>query len=242
MSTGSNETLLSITDLERHYGYRRVLSGLDINVSRKEIVCILGPNGAGKSTLLSSITALEEPEKGSLLICGRRLISEKDRREAAVHIGFLGHEPGVFLDLTAAENLFFFGRLYGLRLQKDRVHELLSECGLGVRADDSVRSFSRGMRQRLGLARAILHKPSLLVFDEPLTGLDTDGERYLNVILARHAADGGGALLVTHADEPFRETATRYAFLHDGAIVADITADRYTDAARNKVRSILYSN
>ena len=166
----------------RRFGERRAVDRVDVDLAAGECLAVLGPNGAGKSTLLRMVATLLRPDAGEITVCGARLPDEAgDARRA---IGYLGHDPLVYLDLTARQNLELYADLYGLDDARDRVDAALDRVGLLARSFDTARTFSRGMAQRLGLARALLHEPSLLLLDEPYAGLDAAGAHLLDGVLA----------------------------------------------------------
>lgn len=232
--------VLSVTDLDTYYGHRRVLARLSLSVGPGEIVCLMGPNGAGKSTLLLAVTSAVPPAHGSVEICGLRPESHF-RRELFARIGYLGHEPGLYYDLSPAENLRAFCGLMSSTISEERIQNLLARSGIAPhRLTEPVRNYSRGMRQRVGLVRALCHNPAVLLLDEPLNGLDPQGEHVLLELLKEHGSAGGAAVVVTHSDEPFLGTATRFVFLRDGQIVADLPAEKYNDTAKARIREILY--
>ena len=161
---------LTIDDVSRYYGRRRALSHVSLELQKGELVGLLGPNGAGKSTLLGVLATLIRPSSGRIVYgnySGSRSTSELRER-----IGFLSHDLQLYAELTARENLEFFAGLYGLDNPSERATSALSRAGLGRRENDVVDSYSRGMRQRLALERALLHDPRLILLDEPFTGLD----------------------------------------------------------------------
>jgi heme exporter protein A len=239
---------LSLTGLGKRYGYRRVLRDVDLDLAPGEIVCLLGPNGAGKSTLLSALTSRNPPDSGEIVFQAQAVRTVEDRRAFLAAIGFLGHEPGLFLDMTAVENLKFFlsvnERKYGSKADASgyarRIDDLLTRTGLAERRDDRVRTYSRGMQQRLGLCRVFLTRPDLVLLDEPLTGLDREGAHAMRDLLGEFTQAGGSALITTHDEEFFRNTADRYIFLKQGRLIADVSTDRYTETARSRVHEMLY--
>ncbi|HXG77287.1 MAG TPA: ABC transporter ATP-binding protein [Gaiellaceae bacterium] len=176
--------------LEKRFGHRRVLSGLDLELERPGLLLVTGPNGSGKTTLLRVLAGLAAPTRGSL-----ELGVERGR------IGFLAHEPLVYRELTALENLDLFGRLYRVPERRERIGMLLERFGLWEARNERVSSYSRGMAQRLGLCRAFLHDPDLLVLDEPYAALDEDGGRLLDRELAVLA---GERALVVSTHDPAR--------------------------------------
>ena len=187
---------LTVHRVSRHYGRQRALSRVSLTAAAGEIVGLLGPNGAGKSTLLGVLATLIAPSRGRVLYGGRpaRELGAALRRR----LGYLSHDLQLYPELTAAENLEFFARLYGDRHPAARVAAALAQARLTDRAADRVVGFSRGMRQRLALERALLHEPRLVLLDEPFTGLD---ERSVADFVARLRAlrtAGRIVLLATH--------------------------------------------
>lgn len=150
--------------VDKRYGRKRVLRGVDIAVARGGFVVVTGPNGSGKTTLLRLLTGLAVPTRGDLLV-------DADRSR----IGYLAHEPLVYRELTAVENLELFGRLYRVPERRERIGMLLERFTLWESRNERVSTYSRGMTQRLALCRALLHDPDLLILDEPYSALDTDG-------------------------------------------------------------------
>ena len=187
---------LTVAGVSRHYGRQRALSRVSLNVRAGEIIGLLGPNGAGKSTLLGVLATLIAPSRGRVLygdLPARELGAALRRR-----LGYLSHELQLYPELTAGENLEFFARLYGDTRPADRVSAALEQARLAERGGDRVGGFSRGMRQRLALERALLHEPRLVLLDEPFTGLD---ERSVGDFVARLRglrAAGCMVLLATH--------------------------------------------
>ena len=197
----------------RRFGERRAVDRVDVDLAAGECLAVLGPNGAGKSTLLRMVATLLRPDAGELTVCGAAL---PDRAgDARREIGYLGHDPLVYLDLTARQNLELYADLYGLDDAGDRVDAALDRVGLLARSFDAVRTFSRGMAQRLGLARALLHEPSLLLLDEPYAGLDAAGAHLLDGVLADLGRDRA-AMIVTHEVERGVQLAGRVLVLRAG--------------------------
>lgn len=192
----SGPSRILATQLTKRYERRTVLRGVDIQVDAGEAVVLFGPNGAGKTTLLRVLSTLTRPQKGSLQINGRD--AEDDAIVVRGQIGVLAHQPYVYDSLSARENLQFFGRMFEVQNLPQRIEQVLGEVELQERGDDQVGTFSRGMLQRIALARAILHQPSILLFDEPDTGLDVASVKVLERILAEHCSAGGSLLMTTH--------------------------------------------
>lgn len=235
--------LLELQNVGRRYGYRQALTDISLQIETGELICLLGPNGAGKSTLLRTIASRNPPEEGIILFMGQRVTTFADRRALLAHTAELSHQTGLLLDLSAYENLAFFLGLYRAREASDEqlIHESLARVGLGERIHDTVRSFSRGMRQRLALARIAISSPRLLLLDEPLTALDAPGQRLLFDLIAEARAGGAACLVAIHSEEMFADLATRFVYVRQGRIVADITKERWTEEARSRARSLLYS-
>jgi ABC-type multidrug transport system ATPase subunit len=155
--------------LEKRYGAKRVLRGVDLDVERGSFLLVTGPNGSGKTTLLRVVAGLAAPSGGELDV-------RAERRE----LGFLGHEPLVYRELSALENLDLYGRLYRVPERRERIGMLLERFGLWDARNERVAAYSRGMQQRLALCRVFLHEPSLLLLDEPFSGLDSEGAELLD--------------------------------------------------------------
>jgi heme ABC exporter ATP-binding subunit CcmA len=165
--------VIAARELSKRYGLKRVLEGLSFDLERGGLLVVTGPNGAGKTTLLRMCAGLAIPTAGTLEV-------ELDRSR----IGFLGHEPLVYRELTALENLDLYGRLYRVPERRERIGMLLERFGLWESRRERASALSRGQLQRLALCRAVLHKPELLILDEPFSGLDSDGAALLDRELA----------------------------------------------------------
>jgi heme exporter protein A len=203
--------------LVRVFGGVSVLAGVELAVERGEVVALLGPNGAGKTTLLRILALLVRPSAGRLELFGTdaRTAPPALRRR----IGYVGHESACYADLSAAENLAFYARVFDVPEPQRRVGELLTWAGLEHAASRPVRTYSRGMTQRLALARAFLHAPDLLLLDEPWSGLDPQAAEALQARLAALRAAGVAIVLTTHDLERAAPIVTRTAILHRGRIV-----------------------
>jgi heme exporter protein A len=200
---------------------KTVLRGMDFEVQQGEFVALLGPNGAGKTTFLRILASLSHPSLGEVRISGHRL----PREAAAVRagLGVVSHTPLLYGDLTAEENLRFYGRLYGIERAVTRIAEVLELVGLNPRRGDLVRTFSRGMQQRLAIGRAVLHDPEVMLFDEPHTGLDQDACAMLDNVLQSVAAQGRTVVMTSHDMVRAEALASRFDVLSRGQIVASTT-------------------
>jgi heme ABC exporter ATP-binding subunit CcmA len=195
-------------DVERRFGRRRVLEEVSFDLEPGGFLLLLGPNGAGKTTLLRILATLLSPSGGSIRICGHDV--REDAAAVRRLIGFVGHSPLLYGDLTARENLRFYARMYQVADSEARVAELLDRVELTLRADDPAGALSKGMRQRLALARALLHDPRVLLLDEPYAGLDTRAAGLLDELLDERAGRTT-VVLVTH--DPGRPAAWASAAL-----------------------------
>lgn len=190
------------------------VAGIDLTLGSGEFLTIFGPNGAGKSSLLGMLSGSLRPSRGSVRVLGQPL--EDGSTEWRRHIGVLSHQGFLYAQLTAEENLRFYGMLFGLPDLKDRIAEALEEVALSKRARTRVRELSHGMRQRLSLARALLHDPDLVLLDEPYTGLDPSAASLLRGVLSRLRDGARTVVMVTHNLHEGLELATRVAIQVDG--------------------------
>jgi heme exporter protein A len=209
---------VQLTDVSRHFGRRRALAKITLAARAGDVVGLLGPNGAGKSTLISVLATLARPTSGDVRYGGETA----DRLGVALRrrLGLLGHELFLYPELTARQNLTFFADLYGLD-SRAVVDAALERAGLADRADDDVSGFSRGMRQRLALERALLHGPRLALFDEPFTGLDDRSVGAVTDRLRQLAASGAIVIVATHDLDLAEGLVTRIALIKDGKLLAD---------------------
>jgi heme ABC exporter ATP-binding subunit CcmA len=214
-------TSVHLVDVSRHFGRRRALSRISLAVNAGDIVGLLGPNGAGKSTLITILATLATPTAGEVRY-GERRAAELGPA-LRVRIGLLAHELHLYPELSARQNLAFFAELYGLD-PRGPVDAALESAGLADRADDAVSGFSRGMRQRLALERALLHHPRLVLFDEPFTGLDDRAVGIVADRLRALAAAGAIVVLATHDLDLADGLVTRVALVRGGRLVSDETA------------------
>lgn len=226
-------TSLTFTDVSRNFGRRRALNKVSLRCEAGEIVALLGPNGAGKSTLLSITATLLEPSSGTVRY------GDYAAREAGgalrARIGLLGHDLYIYPELSAAENLQFFGRVYRLPDVERRVDAALERAELAQRRDDLVSGYSRGMRQRLALERALLHEPRLVLLDEPFTGLDDTATSALRRRLAGLKDSGAIVLVTTHDLETIDGIIDRAVMLQNGRLV---TIEPGTGSLRERYRRL----
>ena len=221
-------TSVRFEDIDKRYGGLYALRRVSLEVAAGECVVLAGRNGSGKTTLLRIAARLVRPSAGKVSFSA----AGSAENLGGKNIGFVAHATMVYDDLTAEENLLLFARLQGIARLVQRVDEILREVGLFARRDSLVRTFSRGMRQRVAIARALLNTPSVLLLDEPATGLDPQGTGWLVETLRRMRDSGCTILMSLHGESEISALATRAIRLDAGAIVADTRAGA-------EVRSIL---
>ncbi|AAM32094.1 ABC transporter ATP-binding protein [Methanosarcina mazei] len=215
------ENTVSIRKLSKVFGKNPVLKSLDLDLEKGEFAVIFGPNGAGKTTLLKLISTLTTPTEGSVFVSGFNVVEEpeKARRE----IGLLSHESYLYGELSAKENLRFFGQMYGIKGQKleERISSILEDTGLVAKTDERVSTFSRGMKQRLSIARTLLHRPSILLLDEPYTGLDPGASLVFENLIKSPEFQKSTKLMVSHDLERGFKLSSRLLILNKGKFVYD---------------------
>jgi heme exporter protein A len=210
--------MITVKKLVKRFGLKTVLRGVDFDVQPGEFVALLGPNGAGKTTFLRILASLSRPSLGEVNIAGYKLPHEAAQVRA--RLGVVSHLPLLYGDLTAEENLRFYARMYNIPNDELRITEVLEMVGLEARRRDLVRTFSRGMQQRLAIGRAVLHDPDVVLFDEPYTGLDQDASSMLDDVLKTVAAKGRTVVMTSHDLARAEDLATRFDILSRGVISA----------------------
>ena len=213
--------MIIVKKLVKRFGLKTVLRGVDFEVQPGEFVALLGPNGAGKTTFLRILASLSRPSLGEVNIAGYSLPNQASQVRA--RLGVVSHLPLLYIDLSAEENLRFYARLYGITNYQSRITEVLELISLETRRHDLVRTFSRGMQQRLAIGRAILHDPDVMLFDEPYTGLDQDASSVLDDILKTLARQGRTVVMTSHDLARVEDLATRFDILSRGVIAATAT-------------------
>ena len=220
--SGSEEgeaAALCVRGLRKGYGRRPVLWDLNITVNRTECVALFGANGSGKTTLLKVLSAQARADAGTVYVAQFDVRSQT--AEAARHVGLVSHRHMLYEDMTGLENLRFYGRMFGLQQLQQRISDALQAVRMERYANERVRSLSNGQQKRLALARAILHRPTLLLLDEPDAGLDAEGVELLGGLVQRWTSNGGSVLMTTHNLERGLQWADRAAVLSRGSIVFD---------------------
>jgi heme exporter protein A len=210
---------IQFSDVEKRYGMRLALRGVTLSVAAGECVALVGHNGSGKTTLLKIAAQLTHPSRGTIAFsAGENSIALE---EVKSRVGMVGHHTLVYEELTAEENLVFFAKLFGLENPAEKARHALQPVGLASRATDPVRTFSRGMRQRLSIARALLASPGLLLLDEAGTGLDPEGQHWLGAAIGRFRDSGCTILMSTHGRNETQGAVTRAIRLDGGKITHD---------------------
>ncbi len=236
--------MLKLIDYSRYYGYKKVLDNIDFELNQNQIVCLLGPNGAGKTTFLEGILSHNRHGRTKIYYHSKEINNIKEHYDFLKNVSYLGHEPGIFLDLTLTENLEYILDLYQPVKQdlytKKEILDLIYQIGLYERRNDLVRNYSRGMKQRAGLLRSIITKPELLLLDEPITGLDIQGKEFL-IWFLESFKKYSSCIIVTHDDEIFSSIADRYVYLFKGNIIADIPKEKYNHQTKKKIIEIINS-
>ncbi|UCG69848.1 MAG: heme ABC exporter ATP-binding protein CcmA [Thermoplasmata archaeon] len=212
-------SMITVKKLNKRFGRKSVINELDLEVEEGEFLVMFGPNGAGKTTLIKILSTLSRPLSGSVEINGYNISEES--LEVRNNIGVLSHNPFLYDDLTLKENLTFYSRMFQLKKDEDKIKFLAHEVGLFHRLNDRVGQFSRGMKQRAAVARAILHDPPVLLLDEPFTGLDYKAWGILMDILKKFHGKGKTILLITHNVELGHKIGERLTVLVNGKIALD---------------------
>jgi heme exporter protein A len=228
-----SDRVLRLEKVGKTFGRHRALADVSLTFVPGRVAAVLGPNGAGKSTLLSLLSTLSQPTHGRITL-GDQALSRHSPLRAT--IGYVGHEPGVYGDLSARQNLRLFAALFGIDDAERRIDDMLVRVGLDhVRREAASRTFSRGMLQRLALARALLHQPEILLFDEPSSALDPAGAAWLANELLREREVGRLVVLVTHDLAAAAAVANQVVVLRRGRVAFDETRDGFS---ADQVRAI----
>ncbi len=212
-----SETLISLQNVGKTYGHVTALSKVSFDIASNSFVVVFGANGAGKSTLLKILSQQTRNTTGNVLYSG---VSTKDLEDDfRAKFGVISHQPFVYENLSAYENLEFYGRLYGVKNYKERAKELLKKVDLYNRQGDAVRTFSRGMLQRISIARALIHSPEIIFLDEPYTGLDSVASITLTNLLKEQLGESKTIIMVTHDLKVGLELATHVVVMNKGKLV-----------------------
>lgn len=206
----------------KSFGNIQALRGVDLKVKKGEFVTVFGPNGAGKTTLIKLLATLTKPTSGKVIIANHDIKKEPDKVRAL--IGVISHDPYLYGNLSALENIGFFASLYGISQPKEKAIQVIKQVGLESRMHDLVRTFSRGMQQRLAVARAIVHNPKIFLLDEPYTGLDQHGARIFGDLLNWLKTENRTIVMTTHNLPEGLEISDRVAIIDGGKIIYESDA------------------
>jgi heme exporter protein A len=224
--------VIDINSASKAFGAKRVLESVDFTMTRGQSVCLCGINGAGKSTLLRIIAGLLSPDKGTVCINGFDTKDEPEKTKA--QLGVISHKSMVYSDLTVLENVDFFATLYGVKDKATRTEEILKDVGLFSYRYDKAGILSRGLLQRLAIVRALVHSPSLLIADEPFTGLDTIASKHLLFVLNKFTDKGGSIIMTTHNTNLGLQCCQRIVVLDKTKLIFD--------AKTSQIDSVSFSN
>ena len=237
----SLENAIEVRHLRKAFGTLKAVDGIEFELKQGEFLTVFGPNGAGKTTLIKILSGLTRPSSGTARVAGFDV--SEGHPDMRKEIGIISHSTALYADLTSLENLIFFARMHGIEQPEEKALKVIEEVGLSPRRNDRVRTFSRGMLQRLSIARAVLHDPAILFLDEPFTGLDLHATNVLKEHLQRLHDRRRTILMTTHdiscglemCDKVALQVQGSFAFLEN---IADVDKDRfesmYFDAVRDK--------
>ena len=229
MTTGDGPNAIEISGLSKSFGRTPVLHDLDLTVPWGQVLTVLGPNGSGKTTLIRVLAGLTSPDEGVARIGGADL-SKRGRRTRRL-VGVVTHDPLMYDELTAHENLRFHARMFGLDRADERIADATERLGMAARLHQKVGTLSHGMRKRFSIARALLHEPSVLLMDEPESGLDQEALGLLDELIADRSVAARTVLMTTHNLDRGIELADRVAIIARGRIAHDDAVDTPADAA-----------
>lgn len=222
--------MIAAEGLTKQIGSKKILKGIDLEIASGEFVTCFGPNGAGKSTTLKILALLSKPSSGKLFIDGKDV--NEHGQDLRSKVGVISHNTFLYANLTAKENLQFYGKMYEVPKLESRIDEILEQVGLAYAAADITGTFSRGMQQRLAIARSLVHNPPILLMDEPYTGLDEMAKGILSSVLESLSDNKHTVFLITHDFDQGLEQSDQTVILVEGRIVhrcnpRDITREEF---------------
>jgi ABC-type multidrug transport system ATPase subunit len=222
-------------NLIKSYNDTRAVDGLDLNIEEGEFFGFLGPNGAGKTTTIRMLTGIIRPDEGSIAIAGHSL---DDRKSISGIIGVIPESRGFYDWMTANEYLIFFADLYGIQEKEERVQMLLSKVGLINKKNSRIGTYSRGMRQRLGLARSLINNPKILFLDEPTLGLDPRGQEDIQRLLRKLNSEGVTIFLSSHLLNEISDLCSRIGIINNGKMIEEGTIDEIREKTKMKDKTL----
>ncbi len=235
MEEVNSEIILQVKKLTKKYGSLTAVNKLELTAYRGEVIGFLGPNGAGKSTTIRMLLGLIKPTSGSIEIFGKSL--SKNRIEILKKVGAIVEKPDFYLYLTAYKNLEILGKISGIKINKKRIKEVLKTVGLKKRARSKVQTFSYGMKQRLGIAQALLHDPDLIILDEPTTGLDPQGIKEIRELILHLSSDLKKTIfLSSHILKEIEIIASRMIIINNGTTQIEGNVEDLLNSTQMKVR------
>lgn len=220
---------LEVSNLEKRFGRNEVLKKLDLSIEETEVFSLLGPNASGKTTLLKIISNIYQPSSGEVRVMERSV--KTDPSSVRKCVGFVAHDTYLYPELTARENLKFYTMAYGTEDREQKIKEELKLVGMYHRMNDKVNEFSRGMKQRVSIARALIHEPNLLLLDEPFTGLDLEAQKVFVDIIEDFTEKSGPVVMSSHDPEVAWNISRRVGILDEGRIkyVINTEKNEYSD-------------
>lgn len=229
--------MLVAEKIVKKIGTKTILNDVNLQVVKGDFVCVLGANGAGKSTLLKTLSLLMKPSSGKVFFQG--VDASTDGGKIGKRMGVISHHTFLYEQLTAYENLQFYGRMYGVSHLEERIYSVIKEVGLEFALNERVQSYSRGMQQRLAIARAIIHSPEILFLDEPHTGLDQQAIDMFNNIMTKFNSAGGTIIMITHNIEEGLLLSNKAIVVSRGRIVYQGTTQ---DLNKEEVQKLYMAN
>jgi ABC-2 type transport system ATP-binding protein len=230
--------IISTENLSKSYGATKAVDGLSLHIRKGEFFGFLGPNGAGKTTTIRMLTGILKPDHGKIAVDGH---ASEDKQQIAKVIGVIPESRGFYEWMTAIEYLGFFADLYGIvgREKEEQITSLLSEVDLTKRKNSRIGTYSRGMRQRLGLARSLINNPQVLFLDEPTLGLDPQGQEDIQLLLKKLNAKGVTVFLSSHLLNEVSNLCSRIGIINNGKLIAEGTVDELREKAKlNKEKTL----
>jgi ABC-type multidrug transport system ATPase subunit len=229
--------IISITNLSKSYGHHKAVDGLNLHIQKGEFYGFLGPNGAGKTTTIRMITGILKPDSGEIVVSGHSL---SEKKAIAKLLGVVPEGRGFYEWMTANEYLHFFADIYGVAKidQEERIASLLTQVDLTKRRNSRIGTYSRGMRQRLGLARALINTPEILLLDEPTLGLDPEGQESIQELLQKLNKDGVTIFFSSHLLDEVSRLCTRLGILQNGRLITEGTVKEIGEKANMKDKTL----